>query len=407
MLTGFIQAQNTVNYGFNPSNTAYAPPASAITGGPAATFELALTAPKFKFPQVWRSNIGVDQRLPWGLTGTAEFLYTKDVNGISYENVNLPAPQTAFTGADARPRWTSNRIYGAVSDATVLTNEGVGSAYNLSFSLEKPATTGLYFKLGYTYGVSKNITDPGSIAFGSWTGIASSSNPNNPGVGYSANSPGSRFFAAVNYSRDFFGIGATTAGVYFSGNTNGNGSYVFSGDMNGDGVSNNDLIYIPKDTSQMNFVSETVGSGTGAVTYTRQQQQAAWEAYIDQDKYLSSHRGQYAGRNAVFLPMVWRADASLSQNIGGRFFGQSNALQIRLDILNVTNLINKNWGVSQTFVTTRPLITIAGRGCGSGAAQYKLATVGTALLPPKSFTQVVSTNDVWRMQLGVRYMLNQ
>ena len=401
VLTGFIQAQNTTAYGFNPSNTAYAPPASAITGGPASSFELALTAPKFKFPQVWRSNFGVDQRLPWGLTGTAEFLYTKDVNGISYENVNLPAAQTKFTGADNRPRWTSNRIYSAVSDATVLTNEGVGSAYNLSFSVEKPATSGLYFKLGYTYGVSKNITDPGSIAFGSWTGIASGAYPNNPGVGYSANSPGSRFFAAVSYTRDFFGIGATTAGVYFSGNTNGNGSYVFSGDMNGDGVSNNDLIYIAKDTSQMNFVPEVVGT----TTYTRQQQQAAWEAYIEQDKYLSSHRGQVAERNGVFLPMVWRADVSASQSIGGRMFGAANALQIRLDILNFTNLLNKNWGVSQSFVTTRPLI--ASGVDASGASQYKLATVGTALLPPASFTKVVSTNDVWRMQLGVRYMLNQ
>jgi len=89
---------------------------------------LALTDPRFKFPQLWRSNIAVDQRLPWGLTGTAEFLYSKDVNGIAYINANLPAAQTTFTGADARPRWTANRIYANVSDATVLTNQGIGSS---------------------------------------------------------------------------------------------------------------------------------------------------------------------------------------------------------------------------------------------------------------------------------------
>ena len=401
VLTGFIQAQNTTAYGFNPNNTAYAPPASAITGGPAATFELALTAPKFKFPQVWRSNIGVDQRLPWGLTGTAELLYTKDVNGISYENVNLPAPQTAFTGPDARPRWTSNRIEPNVSDATVLTNEGVGNAYNLSFSIEKPATTGLYFKLGYTYGVSKNITDPGSIAYGSWTGIASSSNPNNPGVGYSANSPGSRFFAAVNYARDFFGIGTTTAGVYFSGNTNGNGSYVFSGDMNGDGVSNNDLIYIPRNQSEMNFVKDSLSP---TAVYTPAQQAAAWDAYINQDPYLSKHRGQYAQRNAAFLPWVWRLDGSISQDLGGRLMGQAHRLQIRLDVLNLTNLIDKNWGLGYAFTTLKPLNYIR-VDATTGAPVYKLATVGTQLIST-SYLRTATSSDVWRLQLSLRYLFN-
>ncbi len=75
-----------------------------MTGAPASSYELALTDPDFKFPQTWRSNIAVDQRLPWGLIGTGEFLYNRDVNGIYYINANLPAAQTAFVGADNRPR---------------------------------------------------------------------------------------------------------------------------------------------------------------------------------------------------------------------------------------------------------------------------------------------------------------
>ncbi len=65
-----------------------------MTGAPAASYELALTDENFKFPQVWRSNIAVDQRLPWNITGTAEFLYNRDVNGVYYINANLPAAQS-------------------------------------------------------------------------------------------------------------------------------------------------------------------------------------------------------------------------------------------------------------------------------------------------------------------------
>ena len=69
--------------------------------------------PGFKFPRIGRSNLAVDRRLPEGLIGTAEYVYNRDVNGIYYINANLPAPQTAFTGVDARPRWTANRINNA------------------------------------------------------------------------------------------------------------------------------------------------------------------------------------------------------------------------------------------------------------------------------------------------------
>ena len=345
----------------------------------------------------------MDQRLPWGLTGTAEFLYSKDVNGIAYINANLPAAQSAFTGPDARPRWTSNRIYSSVSNAIVLTNEGKGHSWNLAFSVERASPSGWFAKLGYTYGVSKNTVDAGSIASGSWTGNAISLDPNNPVAGYSQFSPGHRIFGAVSYSRDFFGFGPTSVSVYFEGRNAGSNSYVFSGDMNGDGALGNDLIYIPRDTSEMHFVSNRVIVGTDTTIYSPAQQAVAWDAFINQDPYLSRHRGEYAQRNAIFLPMVYRADMSISQDVGRSIAGRPHRVQIRLDILNVTNLIHNDWGVSQGFVTTQPLIYVGVDG--NGAATYKLATTGGKLIS-QSFRKVVSTLDVWRMQLGVRYMLN-
>jgi hypothetical protein len=351
---------------------------------------------------VWRSNIAIDQRLPWGLTGTAELLYTKDVNGVAYINANLPAAQSAFTGPDSRPRWTvpvgnASRIYQNVSTAVVLTNQGLGHATNIALSLERAFQNGLFAKVGYTYGVSKNTVDAGSIAAGSWTGNMIARDANNPVAANSQFSPGPRAFGAFTYSRDFVGIGRTSLSLYIDGRPAGNNSYRFSGDMNGDGASN-DLIYVPRNQGEMNFVAIT-----GATPFSVAQQAAAWDAFINQDPYLSTRRGGYAERNGAFLPMVYRADLSISQDVGRTIAGRPNQLQIRLDILNVTNLLNHDWGVGQGFVTTTPLSFVGVDAFG--APTYRLAVVGGQLIS-KSFQKVVNTADVWRMQLGVRYMLN-
>ena len=415
VLTGFISAGNTTAYPFNPNPDAYKP--ATVTGGPAKSFQLALTDPNFKFPQLWRSNLAIDQRLPWDLTATAEWLYSKDVNGIAYINANLPAPQTSFTGPDGRPRWTSNRIYGGqvlapgdtnanVSDATVLTNQGIGHSWNVSASLERAFKGGLFAKVGYSYGESRNTVDPGSIASGSYFGNPIAIDPNNPVAGYSQFSPRHRVFVAVSVSRDFIRIGATSVSLYFEDRSPGNGGYTYNGDMNGDGASGNDLIYIPRNTSEMNFSRKFVRfspAPADTMVWTPAEQTAAWEAFINQDAYLRSHRGEYAQRNAIFLPMVARADLSIAQDVSRQIGGKGNSLQVRVDIFNFTNLLNSDWGVSQGFVTTRPL---SSTGVDAfGAPTYTLANVGHSLIT-HTFQKNVSTLDVWRMQLGVRYMFN-
>ncbi len=102
MLTGFIQADGTKAYPFNTNVDVYKPAASGL---PPTSTNLAVTDPDFKFPQLWRTNIAVDRKLPWSLIATAEFIYNRDVNGMAYINANLPAAQSTFAGADSRPRW--------------------------------------------------------------------------------------------------------------------------------------------------------------------------------------------------------------------------------------------------------------------------------------------------------------
>lgn len=181
--------------------------------------------------------------------------------------------------------------------------------------------------------------------------------------------------------------------------TIGNASYTFSGDLNGDGSAFNDLIYIPRNTSEMNFEQYTAGGKT----FTAADQQAAWEAYIRQDKYLSANRGKYAERGAVFLPEVLRADVSVTQDISKSFGGKRNSLQLRLDILNFTNMINHEWGVGRRLVTNTPLIA---RGADAkGAALYQLRNIGGKLLST-TFQNTANLEDVYRMQLSLRYFFN-
>ena len=399
LLTGFSEVLKTTTRPFNPSPDAYKP--TTVTGAPAASYELAFTDPDYKFPQVWRSNFAVDQSLPYGFIGTAEVLYAKDVNGTYYINANLPAANGAFTGPDARPLWTTpaaTRINPQITSAIVLKNQSVGYSYNLAGSLEKSFSNGFFAKGAYSYGVSRNTVDPGSIALGSWGQNEQSGDPNNPGVGYSGNSARHRGFVALSYRQQYFDFGATSFSLFAEGRTFGNTSYTFSGDMNGDGQRGNDLIYIPRDASEMRFEAYTPTGSTRLFTVA--DQNAAWEAYINQDEYLRSHRGQYAERGAVFLPVVYRADFSVTQDIYARAQGKRNNLQLRMDVLNFGNLLNNKWGTGQRLVSNQPLIS---RGAnGAGEAIYRLQNVGNELLST-TFQKTAGIGDVYRIQLGLRY----
>lgn len=411
VLTGFLQADNTNKYPFSPNPDRYKP--TNVTGAPASSYELALTDPEFKFPQVWRSNIAVDQVLPMGLIGTLEFLYNKDVNGIYYINANLPAAQTSFNGVDNRPRWTNNRINSNVSNAIVLKNQSVGYSWNLAATLEKTFESGWFWKAGYGYGVSKNTVDPGSIASGSWFGNQIAGDPNNPPVSYSnafgGGTPGHKVFLGVSYRAEYFNFGATTVSLYWGGAANSvfgysNYSYTFSGDLNGDGGTNNDLIYIPRDLSEMNFETYT-SSGR---TFTAIDQAVAWNQYIENDESLRRNRGEYAERGSAQLPMVFRADLSVVQEVFANFLGKRNSLQFRVDVINFGNLLNKDWGVGDKFTygsnnNIQPLIS---RGADAqGRALYRFRNTGSELktnpLSPNN-----SLDDVWQLQLSLRYNFN-
>jgi outer membrane receptor for ferrienterochelin and colicin len=412
IITGFDEIISTTaaplrNRPFNPNPLAYAP--TTVTGAPAASYELNFTQPGYKFPQVWRSNIAVDQKLGRGFVATLEYLYNQDVNGAYYYNANLPVP-TRFNGPDARPRYASgNRLVPNVTSAFVLANQDVGSSYSVAASIEKAFVGGFFAKAAYSYGSSRNTIDPGSTASGTFNGNQIAGDPNNPGTGFSSGWAGHRAFGVLSYKKRYFGFGETGMSLFAELRSLGNTSYVVGGDLNGDGGTANDLVYIPLNQSEMNFEAFTVAATatTPARTFTVAEQVTAWDAYIKQDKYLSSRRGQYAERGALFLPTVFRADFSVTQDIFKNIGGQRNSLQLRADIQNVGNLLNKNWGGAQRVISNQPLVArpTPTTGATAGVPLYRFRNIGTSLLD-QTFQRTTDINDVWRMQIGLRYTFN-
>ncbi|MEP6917134.1 MAG: hypothetical protein ABJC89_15895 [Acidobacteriota bacterium] len=137
--------------------------------------------------------------------------------------------------------------------------------------------------------------------------------------------------------------------------------------------------------------------------FTVAEQAKAFDAYIQQDKYLSTHRGEYAERNAVFLPLVKRIDLSVSQDVFHSIKGMRHSGQIRLDITNFGNLLNHNWGAGQRLVQNQ-ILTNAGADA-QGRATYRMAVVNNAL-PTKSLQTTTFAADVYTLMLSFRYNFN-
>ncbi len=147
----------------------------------------------------------------------------------------------------------------------------------------------------------------------------------------------------------------------------------------------------------MNFQQYT----SGGVTFTAAQQAAAWDAYINQDPYLSKHRGQYAVRGAVFLPMQWRADLSVAQEIFHRAGDRRASFQLRLDVLNLGNLIDHHWGGGWRMVTAQPLILGTPAVDATGAPLYRLQQFNGQLVS-STFQQTAGTADVYTLMVSLR-----
>lgn len=411
---------------FQPDVDAYRPGKGTnppITTGP-ATYNLAVTDQNFKFPQVWRTNVAIDQRLPGGLIGSLDIAFTQDINAVYHQNINLPNPAGTASGADNRPIFykafpnagsngTANtRLNPTVTDAILMRNTSKPYSYFITAQFKKSFGIGLDANVAYTYTQSKSVNDGGSIAQSVWRDRSISTDPNANALGYSNYLKPHRIIASVNYRKEYAGFMGTSIGLFYelsqtgnpSGFTQSRFSYVYSGDMNGDNAGgNNDLIYIPKSQSE---IALTPITNSDATIYTAAQQWADLDAYINQDKYLSKHRGEYAERNGAIMPWRGQLDVRILQDFYVKAGGKRNTIQLSLDIFNVGNLVNSNWGVYKTY-NRNNLITFRGYDA-AGVPQFQYPYLNAATKTPltSTFRDDLNLLSRWQMQLGLRYIFN-
>ena len=410
VLTGFIDVSGAAaaGYGFTANPEKHFIPSTPTLP---STFDLAFTDPNYKFPQVWKTNIAVDQKLPLGLIGSVEYLYNKNINAVHYYNANLKAPVGNFSGVDTRALYARTdagvRVNNNVSMGAVLTDNDETYYNALSVKLEKPYTKGFFGSVAYTKSNAKDFMSAGSIASGSWQSVRSVNGNNNPLLSNSDFLVPDRAVGLLGYRIEYGKKGygaATSVTLGYVGQRSGGFTYIVAGDLNGDRVNNNELIFVPNKGSDIKFAPLTVGTRV----YTEAEQQAAFDAYIGQDDYLSTRRGQYAERNSSFLPWLHRFDLSVTQDFFVNVKGQRNTIQLRFDILNFGNMVNDKWGVSQR--ATNPTI-LTYNSVVNNEPVYRLATQkfadGTTGLLRDTYSRNSSVFDVWTAQFGIRYIFGR
>tara|TARA_R110000744_G_scaffold9517_6_gene30366 strand:- start:1459 stop:4632 length:3174 start_codon:yes stop_codon:yes gene_type:complete len=354
-------------------------------------FFLQAVDPDYKFPQVWRTNLGADKRLDNGMVLTADLSYTKDINGPHVQNWALTSPSGNLSGVDTRATYTSGDLlnsFGFGAGPYVFTNSNKGRIWNASFKAQKTFDKGLYTMLAYSYLDAKDVNSiEAEITSDAFAGNPIINDANADVLAPSKYGDRHRFIGVASKNW-VYGSGKweTTLSTFFEYAEGGRFNYTYGGDINGDGSGINDLIYVPTsaEIGQMQF------AGTG--------QGAALDAYIAQDDYLSGRRGEYAERYGALAPWRGRWDVKFLQDYKITVSeGKTNTIQFSIDVLNIGNMISSDWGLVQQPNNVQPIgVTV------DPSTNVPTYTFNSELT--ETFGYDASLLSRWQAQVGLRYI---
>jgi hypothetical protein len=414
---------------------------SSVSTGIPSSVTIAVLGNDFKWPQVWRTSLGIDKKLPWGMIGTLEGIFTQDVNAISMVNVALNNPiGTTSEGRDLYDNGNAKYSTYNPSNNTafarqvlVLKNTGKGYSWSLTGQLQKTFSKNWYASIAYTHTESRDLNTSFSTASSGWTGNYMVGNPNTPQLANSQFLTPDRIVAQASYRVEYSKHFASTISLTYIGSQGTPFSYTVGGDPINSGNNGQQLMYIPKDKNDI-----VLAPSASNDTRTPDQIWAQLDAYISQDPYLSSHRGQFAARNGAFRPWINSVNFRFLQDIftnigtapatpeeaGYSYKGKRNSIQISFEIQNFLNFLNSGWGIYRNPYTGNSsaggnvnLINFVGyenpaivNSSGntvvqsSGRPIYQFGS--TTSIPTSTYIDDVTLNSRYQIQIGLRYTFN-
>ena len=360
----------------------------------------------FKYPQVGRASLAIDQKVGKGWVFTIEGIFTKTINNIFYENLNLKHSSENFDGTpDNRPIYNRRDLIDDHYDRIILgSNTSEGFTYSFTGQVVKKFDIGLDFFLAYTYGRADAVYEGTSSQNSSqWRGSYSVAGRNFTPVGISDFDLGSRFIGALNYKVEYAGFLATSISLVYTGQSGQRFSYTYD-----DGFTNEDsreraLIYIPVDIDEMK-----IGSLDDNGLFVRDEEQEwALNSYIENDDYLNKNRGGYAEKNGARVPFLSILDLKVAQDFFIQGDKMRHALTVGFDIFNFTNMLNSGWGkrynISGGSGTAIEVLSYQGNIEGTNTPVFsfnKERETSTDFLSADD-SGIVSSR--WQMQLSIRY----
>lgn len=390
-------------------------------GGASATntHEVDIIDNNFKLPTIWRSNIATDIKFGKGYKLTLDAMYTKTLYDVQFQQINIKDTTAYYsTGPTQTPIYVGGKVNSAFSNVYLLTNTTQGYRYNLTAQLSKSTNNlklgthsmNINWMVAYTYGMSKDLSNGIRNSFQSNYEVNPAINPNNPDLAYSNFDLRHRIVSTASFSLNWSASNTTSLTFFYAGQSGSPYTFIYASSPNPFGnASNAGLVYIPKEGEQLNF-ADIKDPVSGAVTYSAAQQQTDFNNYINGDKYLSERRGQYTLRNGQRTPWNHEVDLKLLHEF--KFKNSGNSLQLSLDIFNVLNLINNDWG-HISFVTNVNNYDVNLLAFATDASGHKPGAPSTGYVPTFNFVAPPSTghyyttdpiNSRWQAQFGVKYI---
>lgn len=359
-----------------------------------------------KLPQIARFSGGIDQVLPYGIKGTLEFIYSKNLSAFNFRDLNLERPVGTLEGADDRLVYDANnnnrRVLDNYSEVIYVNNVNKGYSWSTTASLSKSFLFGLDASVAYTYTEAKDlISGTSSQNQSNWYRVASVNGSNNVTLAHNPFSTGSRVIGFLSFSKEYLKNLGTSVSLVYTGQSGARFSYLAGGNLTGYASSTNNqfnLLYIPKNQSEMTFVQNK--------DQTPQQQWDAFNGFIESNDYLKSRRGQYAERNGARSPFSHKFDLKIVQDLFTNIGSTKNKLQLSVDVMNVGNLLNGNWGKQYSGSTSFwdnsfVPVTFAGYEGTTKKPTYRLANINGNV---PYYVQDLSSR--WSAQVGIRYIFN-